>query len=273
MPVIKLSSPATREFWEIPVLFEDDHLLALDKPAFLLTSPDRLDPQKPSLMGLLHAGIASGKPWAKERGLTYLMNVHRLDFEVPGVLLLAKSKPVFVTVANLFSSDRLERVYAALVQGCPMDDHFEVDAGISMHPTSPDRMRINTRTGKKARTRFEVAERFSGYALLKCRLGIERTHQVRIHLLHVRYPILGDTLYRGGRLWLSELKRDFHLKPGAEERPLISSVALHASSLAFAHPVTGDRLVITSPEPKDFKVALKYLRRHAPTWNRRMDPA
>ena len=64
---IKLSSPATREFWEIPVLFEDEHLLALDKPAGLLTSPDRYDPQRPNLMKLLHAGIAAGKPWARER--------------------------------------------------------------------------------------------------------------------------------------------------------------------------------------------------------------
>ena len=72
MSTIKLSSPATREFWEIPVLFEDEHLLALDKPAGLLTSPDRYDPQRPNLMKLLHAGIAAGKPWARERNLTYL---------------------------------------------------------------------------------------------------------------------------------------------------------------------------------------------------------
>ncbi|MDW8308928.1 MAG: hypothetical protein RMK20_06105, partial [Verrucomicrobiales bacterium] len=70
--VVKLSSPETREFWEIPVLFEDEHLLALDKPAGLLTSPDRYDPRRPNLMKLLHTAIAAGKPWARERGLTYL---------------------------------------------------------------------------------------------------------------------------------------------------------------------------------------------------------
>ena len=83
---IKLSSPATREFWEIPVLFEDEHLLALDKPAGLLTSPDRYDPQRPNLMKLLHAGIAAGKPWARERNLEYLSNAHRPDFETSGVI-------------------------------------------------------------------------------------------------------------------------------------------------------------------------------------------
>jgi 23S rRNA-/tRNA-specific pseudouridylate synthase len=92
--VIKLSSPATREYWEVPVLFEDESLLALDKPAGLLTSPDRYDPLRPNLMKLLHAGIAAHKPWAREWNLSYLSNAHRLDFETSGVILLAKSKPV-----------------------------------------------------------------------------------------------------------------------------------------------------------------------------------
>src|SRR2546426_1565987 len=94
--VLKLSSPATREFWEIPILYEDSHLLALDKPGCLLVSQDRDDPQRPNLMKLLHAGIADSKPWARERQLSYLMNAHRLDFETSGVILLAKAKAVLV---------------------------------------------------------------------------------------------------------------------------------------------------------------------------------
>ena len=98
---IKLSSPATREFWEIPVLYEDAHLLALDKPSGLLTSPDRDEPDRPSLMKLLHAGIERGAPWAAEGGRTYLMPAHRPDAETSGVMLLAKSKPVLVALVNL----------------------------------------------------------------------------------------------------------------------------------------------------------------------------
>ena len=116
---IKLSSPDTREFWEIPVLFEDEHLLALDKPAGLLTSPDRQDPQRPSLMKLLHAAIAGGKPWARERGLDYLMPAHRLDSDTSGVLLLAKNKPALIALANLFGSEKPARTYIALVSGTP----------------------------------------------------------------------------------------------------------------------------------------------------------
>src|SRR5436309_2713326 len=102
---IKLSSPATREFWEIPILYEDAHLLALNKPSGLLTSPDRYDTNRPYLTRLLHNGIADAKPWARERALSYLMNAHRLDLEISGVILLAKSKPMLIELANLFGSE------------------------------------------------------------------------------------------------------------------------------------------------------------------------
>src|ERR1043166_8947748 len=134
-PPIKLSSPATREFWEIPVLFEDEHLLALNKPARLLASPDRYDANRPNLMKLLHAGIAAGKSWATARGLTYLSNAHRLDFETTGVMLLAKNKPALVQLADLFGTDKPLKTYIALVQGTPADDEFEVDVPIAPHPT------------------------------------------------------------------------------------------------------------------------------------------
>src|SRR5580698_4489102 len=124
-PVIKLSSPATKEYWEIPVLFEDESLLALDKPVGLLTSPDRYDPLRSNLMKLLHAGIAAHKPWARERNLSYLSNAHRLDFETSGVILLAKSKPVLVTLADLFGSEKPLKQYIALASGVPPAQQFE----------------------------------------------------------------------------------------------------------------------------------------------------
>lgn len=262
-PVLKLSSPETKEFWEIPVVFEDEHLLAISKPARLLTSPDRYDPTRPNLMKLLHAGIATGKPWARERGLTYLANAHRLDFETTGVLLLAKNKPALVTLANMFGSEKPLKTYAALVQGSPEQDEFEVNEPIAPHPTNVGLMRVEPKRGKKSRTRFTVLEKFHGYTLLKCEPLTGRTHQIRVHLRHVKLPIVGDTLYRGGKLWLSELKRGFRLKPGKEERPLIDTIALHAESLTLAHPVTGETITMTAKWPKDLEVAVKYLRMFA----------
>ena len=260
---IKLSSPATREFWEIPVLFEDGHLLALDKPAGLPASPDRCDPQRPNLMKLLHTAIADAKPWARERGLNYLMNAHRPDIETSGVILLAKSKPALVALANLFGSEKPVKKHLALVQGTPPENQFEVDVPIATHPAKIGLMRVDPKHGKKSRTRFEVLELFSGYALLKCEPLTERTHQIRVHLRYAGFPVVGDGLYGGKPLWLSRLKPNYRLKPGHEERPLFSRAALHAEELTLPHPVTGEMLTITAPWPKDLNVALKYLRQFA----------
>ena len=260
---IKLSSPATREFWEIAVLFEDEHLLALDKPSGLLTSPDRYDPHRPNLMKLLHAGIERGAPWAKARGLTYLMNAHRLDFETSGVILLAKSKPALVALANLFGTDKPLKSYLALVHGLPVKPAFEVDAKLAPHPVQVGMMRVDEKNGKKSRTKFELLEKFPAHALMKCLPLTGRTHQIRAHLRQAGLPIVGDELYGGGPLLLSRLKSGYRLKPNKTERPLMGRVALHAEQLSLAHPVTGETINITASWPKDLTVAVKYLRRYS----------
>jgi RluA family pseudouridine synthase len=262
---LKLSSPATHEFWEIPVLFEDEHLLALDKPAGLLTSPDRYDPERPNLMRLLHDGITAAKPWARTRQLTYLSNAHRLDFQTSGVILLAKNKPALVQLANLFGTEKPEKKYLALVRGEPPDTHFEVEVKLAPHPVKPGLMRADFKGGKHAKTIFDVVENFPrfGYALLGCQPLTGRTHQIRVHASHVSLPIVGDELYGGKPLWLSRLKSDYRLKPGREERPLLARVALHAEQLRLNHPVTQEPVTITAPLPKDLRVALKYLRQYS----------
>ena len=160
---IKLSSPATREFWEIPVLFEDADLLALDKPSGLLTSPDRYDANRPNLMRLLHEGIAAAKPWARDRQLTYLSNAHRLDFETSGIILLAKNKPTLMALASLFGSEKPLKKYVALAWGIPPVPAFEVDAKLAPHPVRIGQMRVEPKDGKKSKTEFEVLEQFSDW--------------------------------------------------------------------------------------------------------------
>ena len=270
---VKLSSPATREFWEIPVLFEDEHLLALDKPAGLPTAPEteaRVETdvaavERPSLMKLLHAGIAAGKPWARERNLNYLNNQHRLDADTSGVLLLAKNKPAHIALADLFGCDQPQRKYIALVRGNLIEESFEVNAKIAPHAVQPGLMRVDKDNGKAAKTKITLLENFTraGYALVKCEPVTDRPHQIRVHLSHVDLPIVADELYGGKKLWLSRLKKDFRLKPGHEERPLISRTALHAEELTLPHPITGETVTIKSEWPKDLRVAVKYLRLYA----------
>jgi RluA family pseudouridine synthase len=262
---IKLSAPDRGGFWEIPVLFEDEHLLALDKPAELLVSPDRYDPSRPSLMTLLHAGIAAAKPWAAQRGLAYLMNAHRLGAGTSGVILLAKNKPALISLANLFGGEKPLKRYVALVRSVPSDAAFESDARLAPHPTRPQLMRVDPRRGKRSLTRFTVLEKFHDYTLLQCEPRTGRTHQIRVHLRHLGFPIVGDALYGGNPLYLSRLKSNYRPKDDEPERPLMGRVALHAEFLSFDHPVSGHELTIRAPWPKDFNVALKYLRKFAPS--------
>jgi len=262
-PFIKLSSPETEEFWKVPVLFEDETVFALDKPAGLLSSPDRYDANRPNLMKLLHRAIERGVPWAAERGLTYLANAHRLDFETSGVILLAKTKPGLVALANEFGGERVAKQYLALAQGTPPEDAFFSDAKLEPHPTKLGQMRVEPKRGKKSHTDFHSLEKFAGYTLVRCAPRTGRTHQIRVHLSHLGFPIAGDALYRGEPLLLSQLKPNYQPKRGAAEQPLIGRVALHASSLMIAHPVSGAKITIEAPLPNDFQVALKYLRKFA----------
>ena len=262
-PFIKLSAPETEEFWKVPVLYEDDALFALEKPARLLTSPDRYDSNRPNLMRILHRDIERGAPWAKERNLSYLANAHRLDFETSGVLLLAKNKPALVALVDEFGGNRVGKRYVALVQGTPPEDLFRTEAKLAPHPVKPGLMRVDPKHGKKSETSFEVIEKFVGYTLLRCEPLTGRTHQIRVHLAHLRLPIVGDGLYGGAPLHLSKLKRDYRPPRVGEEHPLIGRVALHAETLVVEHPATHQAVRINAPWPRDLEVGLKYLRKFA----------
>ncbi len=260
--VIKLSSPLTREFWEVPILFESATLLAINKPPLLLTSPDRNDPERPNLMKLLHQGIAKGAAWARQRNLDYLMNVHRPDFETSGVLLLTKSRQMLVAMANLFGSESIRKTYVALVEGRPPAS-FQSEARIGQHPHRPGVMRVDQKHGKRCQTSFQLLEQYQNCAILHCIPRTGRTHQIRVHLRFAGFPIIGDAVYGGRPLLLSSLKSGYRLKGNRSERPLIATTALHAERLSFVEPGSGQTIGIDAPWPKDLVVAVKYLRRYA----------
>ena len=262
---IKLSAPETGQFWEIPVLWEDEALVALNKPAGLPVSPGRDEADRPSLMKLLHRGIERGAPWAKSRGLVWLMNAHRLDDAATGVILLARNKPALVALANQFGAGKPHTTCLALARGSKTEDTFATDACLAPHPLETGVMRVDEKSGKQAHTEFTVRERFAaaGCLLLECRPFSGRTHQIRVHLKHLRLPIVGDPIYGGPALLLSSLKPGYRLKPGQTERPLISDAALHCEQLTIIHPASGAEIKITAPWPKDLAVAIKYLRRYA----------
>lgn len=264
---IKLSFPPTRGFWEIPVLYEDEHVLALDKPPALATSPDRANPQLPALMPLLHGGIRDGKAWATDRQLTYLANAHRLEAGVSGVILLARSKAVLGALVDQFASEKPLKTCLVMCWGAPAGAELRLDGRLAPDPRVAGRFRVDPAHGKKAVTLVRLEEAFRECSLLRCRLLTDRPHQLRVHLQRQRLPVVGDALYRGRPLLLSELKPGYRLKPGATERPLLARMAIHLAQVRFVHPVTGVEVTVDSPTPHDFEVGLKYLRRFsARTW-------
>jgi RluA family pseudouridine synthase len=233
-----------------PIIHEDEALLAFDKPSGLLVAPDRWDKTRLNLMALVHARFGYG-----------VANVHRLDADTSGVLLCAKTKAALDFLSGQFQAKTAEKAYHALVVGAAAEA-FTSELALRPDEGRPGLMRAVKKGGKPSVTDFRVLERFRGFAWLECRPRTSRTHQIRVHLAAAGLPILNDSFYGDDtRLLLSALKRGY--KGRAQERPLISRLALHASELAVVHPLTHERVTLRAPLPNEFAVALKYLRRFA----------
>lgn len=262
-PFIKVSSPTTGEFWKIPVLFEDADLMVLNKPAKLATSPDRHHPERASLLELLHRDIARGAAWARERGIGYLSNAHRMEAEASGILVMAKSRRVLTSLVNQFGTEKPLRECLALVMRTPREGRYECDLKLAPDPRQPGLLRPDPKLGKKSRTTFEVVERFRGWTLVRCYPHTWRNHQVRAHSRAKGHPLAGDSAYSGGMILLSKLKKGYQLGRNDVENPLMGRAALHVSRLALEHPTRGGELVLECPMPSDFEVSIKYLRKFA----------
>jgi len=253
---------ATNDRWEIPVLFEDDALMAIAKPAGLLSSPDRYDKDRPNLMSLLHGGIKEPAVWARARGLSYLANVHRLDAETSGVLLLAKTKEVLSNLAGQFVQRQTKKIYLAIVHGEPTPWEQTIEKCIAPHPTKENLFVARSHVGKESVTKIKVLETFRQHSLVQAEPLTERTHQIRVHLKSIGNIIVADALYGApDGLLLSQIKRKYKHSGSGPERPLIGRLALHAERLTIVHPVTKQPMEIVAPPPHDFEVALKYLRK------------
>ncbi|MFH1970138.1 MAG: RluA family pseudouridine synthase [Verrucomicrobiota bacterium] len=238
------------------ILFEDEWLIAFDKPSGLLTVPDRWNKARFDLIGLIHQHLAPG-----------IYNVNQLDAETSGVLLCAKTKPTLTALARQFATGRAKAYYLALVHGILPEPDMVIRRELERDRDQPGRMRLAAAYRRGAcRTRAHALEVFRAHSLLEAWPSTDKTHQVRVHLAHVGCPVVADAFYGNARgLYLSEIKSDYKFKTNEPERPLIGRVALHAESLTFAHPVTHNELTITAPWPKDLSIAIKYLKRFAPT--------
>lgn len=246
------------QFTALPILNDDDDLVAINKPAALASIPGR--GEKRSVLEALAEQLNLPCAGASDPRLRM---VHRLDKETSGVLLLAKNLPTQRFLSEQFQNGKVQKEYLALVGGRVGGEAGEIKAAIGPHPTSRDRMAAR-KDGKPALTEWKVVERFRNYTLLRCFPKTGRTHQIRVHLLSIGLPLAVDALYNprsSNGLFLSSFKRDYRPTRGEDERPLIARLTLHAEKLTFEHPAKG-KLCIEAPLPKDFRAALNQLRNH-----------
>jgi 23S rRNA pseudouridine1911/1915/1917 synthase len=235
----------------LKVLYEDRHLIVVDKPAGLVVHPGAGNYSGTLVNALLHrcpdlAGIG---------GVLRPGIVHRLDKDTSGVLVVAKDDPAHRSLSDQFRKHTAERRYMGVVFG-QLSDEGQVDAPVGRHPTQRKKMSARPRKGREARTHWRVLERFQSFNLAEFRLETGRTHQIRVHLSSIGHPILGDPLY-GGRKRLASVE-PLLLRQGLQR---LKRQALHAASLGFVHPATGEALEFASPLPEDIREAVDLLRR------------
>jgi 23S rRNA pseudouridine1911/1915/1917 synthase len=227
--------PIEHEPVPLRVAYEDEHLLVVDKPAGVVVHPAPGHASGTLVHGLV--GVVEGGD-AERRGI-----VHRLDRGTSGVLVVAKSEAAYERLAELVRRRALEREYIALVKGRPRSRRGTIDAPIGRDRNDPLRRSLDTDAPREAVTHFEVLELLREHAFLRVRLETGRTHQIRVHLAAIDLPVSGDAQY--GAANDLGLERQF----------------LHASRLAFDHPMTGARVDVDAPLPPDLEAALERARR------------
>ncbi len=244
--VLEEQTRALPEDIPLDVLYEDAEVIVINKPAGLVVHPGAGNPTGTLVNALLH----------RDPNLNLLPRagiVHRLDKDTSGVMVVARTVPAHTSLVAQLAARDVHRQYLAVVVGA-MVAGGTANAPIDRHPR--DRLKMAVREdGRDAVTHYRLRERFRAHTALECRLETGRTHQIRVHMAHIKYPIVGDPLY-GGALKLPK---------GASEE-LVAALrgfkrqALHAETLEFQHPTTGEAIRTTAPVPEDMLALMKALR-------------
>ncbi len=230
------------------IIYEDENLIALNKPSGLLSIPDR-EGKDISLKKLLVEKYGN------------IFTVHRLDKDTSGLIVFAKNELAHKQLSLQFEARQTEKIYVGLVLGSLAEKKGTIDAPIAEHPAKKGLMTVH-RKGKESITDYEVLEDLKIFSWVQFQIHTGRTHQIRVHAKHIGHPVVCDELYGDGKpILLSSLKHKFKLsKNELEERPILNRLALHALSLQFTN--TNNEIIrLEAPLTKDLKALLQQLRK------------
>ena len=239
---------------DLAIVYEDDDLVVIDKPAGMVVHPAPGNPDRTLVNALIaHCGESlSGIGGERRPGI-----VHRIDKDTSGLIVVAKNDATHQALSEAFAAHDIERAYLCLVWGVPSPLAGEIEGNIGRHPTDRKRMAVVSKGGKPAITRYRVLKSFGlGAALVECRLLTGRTHQIRVHMAKIGHPLSGDPVY--GKPTPARRARLAPAARAAAER--FPRQALHAAQLGFRHPKTGEALHWRSELPLDvqaLELALK----------------
>ena len=233
----------------LTVVFEDEHLIVIEKPAGLVVHPAPGNERGTLVNALIaHCGDSlKGIGGVRRPGV-----VHRLDKDTSGLMVAAKTGPAHESLTAQFSRRSIERRYAAFVWGAPCPPEGEIEGNIGRSDRDRKKMAVHPARGRPALTRYRTVAVFGAGAVsrLECRLATGRTHQIRVHLAHKGHPVVGDPAYGGG----ATRARKSALQPEALAAALdLGSQALHAARLGFVHPATGEKLAFESGLPAEIR--------------------
>ena len=233
------------------IVFEDDHIVVVNKSAGLLTIPDRYQHDKRNLSSLM----------IERYGEIFV--VHRIDRETSGLIMFAKNAEAHKELSEAFSERKIQKTYLAIVQGTPTPLEDRIETFLVKSETERSKI-IVFKKGKWSITDYKVLESYDRkYSLVEVIILTGRTHQIRVHMKHIGNPLLVDSKYNNKEEFkLSEIKkRKFRLGKDQEERPLITRHTLHAATLGFDHPITGEHMDFHIPLPKDMKAVVNQMRK------------
>jgi 23S rRNA pseudouridine955/2504/2580 synthase len=228
------------------IVFENEHIIAINKPANLSSLHERFESKFQSIIEM-----------CKEENENYSL-CHRLDRETSGVMLISKNQDVYKHLAMQFEKRTIQKEYHAVVSASVDIHDLEVD--LPLYTDSKRRVQVSRKSGKPSTTHFNTLKQFKHFTLLSCKPLTGRLHQIRVHAFSQNLPLVSDHLYNGKNAFLSQIKKKVNLK-NDEETPMINRVALHAFAIEFEQ-MDGTRFRIEAPYPKDFEVLIKLLNKY-----------